>query len=204
MVRCITCNVFQMRRLCRFFNCLAWFVKVEFNRMPWPNNKMYDDPIFADRFRYQLTMFGIAMLIGLSRLLLTHIAYEIDTAKIIPAFFRISYCLHDLTRLNSIVCHVQTTKCTMMRFSLIDSAINWLCLEYLYWYIYLDSFMLILHMKQILTKSLQHSAEFPIVCMIWYGWIQSSAMWKEQGVWLCGFRWWIQISIELCLMCVYW
>ena len=68
-------------------------------------------------FRYQLTMFGIRVSIGLSRILPTHIAYEIDNAKIIAAFFRISYCLHDLNRLNSIVGHVQTTRCTMMLFS---------------------------------------------------------------------------------------
>ena len=48
---------------------------------------MYDDAVFADRFRYQLTMFGIAVLIGLSRLLRPHIPYEIDTAKITAAMF---------------------------------------------------------------------------------------------------------------------
>ena len=64
--------------------------------------------------------------------------------QIVAAFSRIfiSYCLHDLIRLNSIVCHVQTTRCTMMRFSLINSAINWLCLEFTYWKGYLDTFML--------------------------------------------------------------
>ena len=71
---------------------------------------MYDGAVFADRFRYQLTMFGIHVLIGLSRRLHAHIAYETDTGKIIAAFFRISDCLHDLIRLNSIVCHVQTKK----------------------------------------------------------------------------------------------
>ena len=85
---------------------------------------MNDDAVFADRFRYQLTMFGIHVLIGLSRLLHAHIAYETDTDKIIAAFFRISYCLHDLIRLNAMVCHVQTTRCTMMWISMIDSAIN--------------------------------------------------------------------------------
>ena len=84
---------------------------------------IYDDAVFADRFRYQLTMFGIGVLIGLSRLIHTHIACEIDTAKITAAIFRISYRLHDLIRLTLIVCHVRTTKCTMMRFSQIDSAI---------------------------------------------------------------------------------
>ena len=85
---------------------------------------MYDDAVSADRFRYQLTIFGIRVLIGRSRLLRAHIAYEIDTDKIIAAFFRISYCFHDLKRLKSIVYHVQTTRRTMMRFSLIDSDIN--------------------------------------------------------------------------------
>ena len=85
---------------------------------------MYDDAVFADRFRCHLTMFGIAVLIGLSRLIHTRIACEIDTAKIIAAIFRISYRLHDLKRLNSIVSHVQTTKCTMIRISLFDSSIN--------------------------------------------------------------------------------
>ena len=37
---------------------------------------MYDDVVFADRFRYQLATFEVCILIGLSRLLVTHIAYE--------------------------------------------------------------------------------------------------------------------------------
>ena len=145
MVRCITCNVLHKRQFCRFLYCLAWYDTVEFNRLPCPNNEMYGDAVFAIRFRYQLAIFGMRVLIWLSRLLHAHIAYEIDTHKIIAAFFRISYCLLDLIRLNSIVCHNQTTRHTMMQFSLIDSAINWLCLELGYWYGYLDSFMLILH-----------------------------------------------------------
>ena len=68
---------------------------------------MYDDAVFADRFRHQLTMFGVCVLIGLSRRRRAHIAYEIDTAKITAALFGISYCLNDLIQLNSIVCHVQ-------------------------------------------------------------------------------------------------
>ena len=147
MVRCITCNVLHMRQFCRFLYCSAWFDTVEFNRLPCSKKEMYDDAVFAIRFRYQLTMFGIRLLIWISRLLHAHIAYEIDTAKIIAAFFRISYCLLDLIRLNEIVCHVQTARYTMMRFSIIDSTINWLFLELVYWYGYLDSFMLILHMN---------------------------------------------------------
>ena len=61
---------------------------------------MHDDAVFADRFRYQLTMLGIRVLIGLSRICHAHIANETDGAKIIPEFFRISYRLYDLIRLN--------------------------------------------------------------------------------------------------------
>ena len=59
---------------------------------------MYGDAVFAITFRNQLAIFEMLVLIWLSRLLHAHIAYEIDTAKIIAAFFRISYCLLDLTR----------------------------------------------------------------------------------------------------------
>ena len=84
---------------------------------------MYGDAVFAIRFRYQLAIFGMRVLIWQSRLLHAHIAYEIDTDKIIAALFRISYCLLDLIRMNAIVCHDQTTRYTMMQISLIDSAI---------------------------------------------------------------------------------
>ena len=90
---------------------------------------MYDDAISADRFRYQLTMFGIRLLVGLSRLLHAHIAYEIDTAKIMAACCRISNFLHDLIGLNSIVGHVERANCMMMWFSMMDSDINLLMFE---------------------------------------------------------------------------
>ena len=146
MVRCNKCNVFHMRQFCRFFYCLAWFDTVEFNYLSCEYNEMYDDAVFADRFSYQLTMFRIWVLIDLSRLLHSLIAYEIDTANIIAAFCRIYCCLRDLIRLNSFVCHVQTTWCTMMWFSIIDSDINWLCLKCVYWLGYLYSLILMLHM----------------------------------------------------------
>ena len=132
MVRCITCNVIHMRQFCRFFYCLAWFDTVEFNRLPCPKNEMYDDAVFAIRFRYQLTMFGIRVWILISRLLHAHIAHATDTVKIIAAFCRISNCLPDLIRFSSIVCHVQTTRCKMTWFSTIDSDINYQCLECVY------------------------------------------------------------------------
>ena len=63
-----------------------------------------------------------------------------------------SYCIwsryrQNLIRLNSIVCHDQSTRLAMMQFSLIDFAIIWLCFECVYWYGYLVSLILILRMK---------------------------------------------------------
>ena len=95
-------------------------------------DKIYDDKIFADRFRYQFTMFVIHVLVSLSRLPRAHIAYEIDVAKITAVICWIFQCLAWLMRLNSNVCRAQTTMCTMMKFSLVDSVINELCLTYEY------------------------------------------------------------------------
>ena len=86
-VQCVTYAEF-----CRYFYCLAWFGTVEYNCLPCPNNEVYDDAVFADRFHCQLTMFGIRVLIGLSLHHHAHIADEIDTAKIIAACCRISCC----------------------------------------------------------------------------------------------------------------
>ena len=77
---------------------------------------MYEDAVFDDRFRCQLVMFRIRLLTGLSGILHAHIAYEIDTAKLIAEFCQMSYCLHDLIRLNSFVCYVQTSIYTTMFF----------------------------------------------------------------------------------------
>ena len=112
-----------------------------------PRIQTYDDTVFADRFRYKLNVFGNRLLIELSRLLHADIAYQIDTVKTIAAFCRISTCLKDFIRFNSIACRVQTTRCTMMQFLLFDSDINWQCLGTDYWWGYLDSFVFILHMK---------------------------------------------------------
>ena len=147
MVRCNSCNLLYKRQFCRFFYCLELNDTVEFNRLQCPNDKMYDDVVFADRFRYSLAMLWNRLLIGLSRLLHANIAYEIDTAKIITAFFRISYCFYDFIWLNSIPCRVQTTRYTIVWFSLLDSVVNWLCLKYMYWYGYIVSYILILHLK---------------------------------------------------------
>ena len=75
---------------------------------------MDDGVVIADRLRYPSTMFVDPVLIWLSRLFHAHIAYEIDTAQMVAAFRHISYCLHDMIRLNSIACHVQTTRYTIM------------------------------------------------------------------------------------------
>ena len=82
----------------KLFYCLALFDTDEFNRLPCPSDRKYDDVVSIHRFLYQLPMFGIRVVIGLPRLIHAHIAYETDTAKIIAAFCRISYCLHDLMR----------------------------------------------------------------------------------------------------------
>ena len=52
---------------------------------------MYDDMVFADRFRYQWTKFEEYILIGLSRLLGTHIAYEIYLIIYLLAIKRLQY-----------------------------------------------------------------------------------------------------------------
>ena len=129
------------------FLLFAWFDTLELNRLPWSNNKIYDDADFADRFRYQLAMLGIPVLIWLSWLFHAHIAYITDSAKIMAPFCRISYCLHDFIRLNSIVGYFQTTRCTIIWFSMIDSDMNWLCLKCVFSRGYFDSLILILHMK---------------------------------------------------------
>ena len=85
-VKCVT-----YAAILQIFYCLAWSDTVEFNRLPCPNNKIYDDAVFADRFRYQLTMCGIRVLIWLSRLPHAHIACEIDTDKIIASFFEFPF-----------------------------------------------------------------------------------------------------------------
>ena len=68
--------------ICRISYCFEWFDAVEFNRLLSPYDKMYDAEVFAGRFRYQMTMFEMLILITLYRLLHGHIAYEIVLQKI--------------------------------------------------------------------------------------------------------------------------
>ena len=70
------------RRILPNFLLFAGFDALEFNRLPCSNNMIYDDADFADRFRYQLTMFGVRVVIWLSWLLHAHMAYTTDGAKI--------------------------------------------------------------------------------------------------------------------------
>ena len=147
MVRFITCNVYHMRQFCRLLLLLSmiWYCRIQFARR-----------VQTTRFsmmRFSLDDSAVNWLCwnssidGASRLLHADIAYEFDTAEIITSFFRISYWLHDLMRMNSIACHVSTTKCTMMRFTPADSDINWQYLQCLYWQGCLDLMILMLHMK---------------------------------------------------------
>ena len=67
----------------QIFLLFSIFYTAEFNSLLYPNDKIYDGVVFADRFCYQLTMFGNRIFIVLSRLLHDRIAYAIDTSKII-------------------------------------------------------------------------------------------------------------------------
>ena len=49
---------------------------------------MFDDAVLADRFRYQLTMFEVCVLIGLSRRHDTYIAYKYKTSPLITGLMR--------------------------------------------------------------------------------------------------------------------
>ena len=74
---------------------------------------------------------------------------------------------YDLIRLNSIVCRLETIRCTTTKFSLIFSVINWLRLNLEYWYGYFETFVLILRIKYLLPRSLQKFDEFAIVWRDW-------------------------------------
>ena len=73
------------------FLFFPWFVTVEFNCQPCSNNKICDNIVFADQFRYQLTMFDIRVLVRLCRLIHAHIEYEISVAEITLRIWRISH-----------------------------------------------------------------------------------------------------------------
>ena len=64
---------------------MIWYCRIQLPAVS--KSKIDDAAVFAGQFRYQLTMFGISVLIGLSRLRRAHIAYEIDTATITAALF---------------------------------------------------------------------------------------------------------------------
>ena len=85
---------------------------------------MCDDEVFADRFPHQSAMLENPVLVRLSRLLHARIAYEVAITKTPQNSAEYPIVLHDLIRLNSTVSRVQTPKCTMMKFSLIDTVIN--------------------------------------------------------------------------------
>ena len=95
------------------FLLFAWFDTLEFNRLLCSNNAIYDDADFADRFRYQLAMLRIRVLIWLSWLLHAHIAYNRwcqNHRSMLPNFVLFAW----FYTVNSIVGDVQTTRCTMI------------------------------------------------------------------------------------------
>ena len=131
MVRCLTCNVLHVRQFCKFslLFSIIWYCRIQ------------SPAVFKQRdVRWCGFRWSIPLWIGyvwnscidrLFRLLHDHIAYETDTDKII-AEFPIVYMIW---RLHSIVCNVQTTRCTMMWFSMIDYDVNWLFLKCAYWFL---------------------------------------------------------------------
>ena len=147
MVGSITCNVLHMRQFCRFLYCLAWFDTVEFNRLPCPRNEMYDDEVFAIRFHYQLTMFGIRVLIWLSWFFSCSYCisnrYWQNQRSILPNFLLFAW--FDTLEFNRLPWSNKEIYDNAV--SLVDSAIIWPCLECLYSYGYLDALILILRTK---------------------------------------------------------
>ena len=117
----------------RIFNYFAWFNTAEFIRLQCTNDKRYDDVVFANLFRYQFAMFEFRLLVGLSWILHAHNAYKNDNSKIIAQFCRISFVFAWLYTVEFNCFRVQTTRCTMMWFSLIDFYINWLCTKGMHW-----------------------------------------------------------------------
>ena len=138
MVRCSTRNVFRMRQFCRFFQFffMTWYVK--FNRLTWPNDKMNDHQVFADRNRFKLSLLEMCILI--------YIACEIVIAKVTSEICRISNCWawFDMVEINRVP-YPNDEMCND-EISLVDPAVNRL-------YRYLDSFMHIFHVKQLYQKS---------------------------------------------------
>ena len=132
----------------RISYCIAWFDTVEFIRLLCPNYNMYDDDVFADRFRYQLPMLEIRVWARLSRLLHAHIEYEIVFGKITARIWKILHWFAwfekvEFNRLPSQNNKMYDDEVFADRFrcrlTMFEMCVYWLC--------YLDSFITILHMK---------------------------------------------------------
>ena len=115
-------------RICLISHCLRDLTRLNSIVLPSANDKMYDDKVFADRFCFQLIMFKIWELVG-----------HLDSFMLI---LRMNSCCQNQRKNRPIFplfcliwygwiqsyCRIQTTRCTMMKFSLIDSVTNWLCI----------------------------------------------------------------------------
>ena len=147
MVRCITCNVFHMRKFWTFFYCLAWSETVEFNRLPCPNNEMYGDAVFAIRLRYQLVSLKCVYWYGyLDSSMLIYCMrnrYWQNHRSIFPNFLLFAW--FDTLEFNRL---------PWSNNKIYDDAVfadrfhyHLTILKCVYWYGYLDSLILILRMK---------------------------------------------------------
>ena len=129
MFRCITCNVIDERQFCRFFYCLAWFVTVEFI-----------SPAVSKQQDVRWCGFRWSIMISINYVWNSNIDRAISTLSfsyciwnrfcqnnhsILPNF--ILFASIDTVEFNLLPC--AKSKIYMMRFSMIDSDMNWLIFE---------------------------------------------------------------------------
>ena len=173
---------------------MIWYVK--FNRLPCPADKTYDMEIFADRFRFQLTIFDLFVLVGISRLWCSYYIWnsycEIHR-KIPPNFQLLGMIWHGWMK-SSAVSKRWDIRWRSFRWSIplsidcvwnscIGMAISTPSSSYC-----------------VFNSSYQNHCRtlpnFPLSSMIWCGWIQSSAAPKRQDVRWWSFLWSFPISID--------
>ena len=190
-----------MRQFCRFFYYLAWFDTVEFNRLPYRNDKKYDDVVFADGFRYQLAMFEIRVLIGLSRTPLCSYCiwnrYCPNHRGILPYF--LLFVWFGTVEFNRLPCskhkmYDEVVYAGIWKICCCKLILAWIyrcCIEF--------HKALVLYGSLKYVQCVPYAAVLPIfllLSMIWYCRIQSPAASKRPEVRWCSFHCWILLSIH--------